>query len=750
MNNSISTSAKKATVRDHKRVGGVRTQEMRTGTASSVRRVWPGGAYPLGATWDGMGVNFSIYAQHATKIELCLFNSVDDEKESVRIPLPERTDEIWHAYLPEVTPGQLYGYRVYGPYEPEKGHRFNPNKVVLDPYAKSIARGVRWHDSNFGYAIGDEAKDLSFNEADNAAFAPLAAVIDPVFSWGDDRRPDTPMHKSIIYEMHVRGFTKLQQAIPEELRGTYAGIASAPAIEYLKALGITAVELLPVHFHLDGRHLVEKDLSNYWGYDTLGFFAPDPLYGAPNHSLDAVREFKVMVRTLHAAGIEVILDVVYNHSAEGNEMGPTLSFRGIDNAAYYRVSPENPRYYTDFTGCGNTFNMTNPRVLQLIMDSLRYWVTEMHVDGFRFDLASTLARQLHDVNKLGGFFDIIHQDPLLSQVKLIAEPWDLGPGGYMVGNFPAQWSEWNGKYRDSIRHFWKGDGGHTGEFATRLCGSPDLYAWSGKRPHASINFVTCHDGFTLNDLVSYDHKHNQANGEDNRDGADDNISWNCGAEGPTDNADIVALRERKRRSFLATLMLSQGVPMLLAGDEIGHSQNGNNNGYCQDNELTWLNWDLDESQAQLLNFVRQLVRIRRNQPVLQRRRFFHGEAIGSEESPSVAWLNTDGSSMSEQQWNDGFSKCVGLVLFGDSIDIDQYGEEVCGDSLLILFNADHGEPIPFVIPDLKEGHAWDLLLDTSENLTTERKLAPGEVFHLPAATLALFRLPSDENKFGGI
>ncbi len=723
------------------RVGAA--QQKRQETSSGGYRLWPGSAYPLGATWDGMGVNFSIYAQNATKIELCLFNTIDDEREAACIPLKERTDEIWHAYLPEVVPGQVYGYRVHGPFDPANGHRFNPNKIVLDPYAKSIARKTRWDDSLFGYTVGDPEQDLSFDAKDSAAFAPLAAVIDPVFSWCDDRRPNIPMHKSVIYEMHVRGFTKLHDEIPEGLRGTYAGVSSAPAIAYLKALGVTAVELLPVHCHLDGRHLVEKGLSNYWGYDTLGFFAPEPDYCSPRQSLDAVREFKVMVRNLHAAGIEVILDVVYNHSAEGNQMGPTLTFRGIDNSAYYRTSPEDSRYYVDFTGCGNTFNMMNPRVLQLIMDSLRYWVTEMHVDGFRFDLASTLARQLFDVNKLGGFFDIIHQDPLLSQVKLIAEPWDLGPGGYMVGNFPAQWSEWNGKYRDSIRHFWKGDGGHTGEFATRICGSPDLYAWSGKRPHASINFVTCHDGFTLSDLVSYDQKHNDANGEDNRDGADDNIGWNCGVEGPTDDLSIAELRERKQRSFLATLLLSQGVPMLLAGDEVGHTQQGNNNCYCQDNELTWLNWNHSESQQQMLKFVQQLVHIRHTQPVLQRRRFFHGEDI-ADDSPTIVWLNTDGSEMAEELLNEDSRKCVGMVLCGDSVDTNQFGEEVSGDTLLIIFNADHGASIPFVLPNVKAGRTWVLMLDTSIEGLSETDFQGGDSYDVNASSLVLFRLPSDE------
>jgi glycogen operon protein len=741
----MSDTMQSSTIRPGKRLRGVRSQEERIGVPTSVHRVWPGEAYPLGATWDGKGVNFAIYAENATHVELCLFDSADAERESLRIPLPERTDEIWHAYLPDVTPGQIYGYRVHGPYEPQHGHRFNPHKVVLDPYAKEIARPVRWNDALFGYTIGEAASDLSFDARDSAPYAPLASVVDPVFAWGDDRHPETPMHKSVIYEMHVRGFTKLHPGIPEELRGTYAGLATDPAIDHLKSLGVTAVELLPVHHHVDGTHLTEKGLVNYWGYDTLGFFAPEPRYDSPAHRLSAVQGFKSMVRTLHAAGIEVILDVVYNHTAEGNQQGPTLAFRGIDNAAYYRLSGEDPRYYMDFTGCGNTFNMTNPRVLQLIMDSLRYWVAEMHVDGFRFDLASTLARELHDVDKLGGFFDIIHQDPVLSNVKLIAEPWDLGPGGYMVGNFPAQWSEWNGKYRDCVRHFWKGDGGHTGEFATRICGSPDLYAWSGKRPHASVNFVTCHDGFTLNDLVSYDHKHNEANGEDNRDGAGDNVSWNCGAEGPTDDPRIIELRERKKRSFLATLMFSQGVPMLLAGDEIGHTQNGNNNTYCQDNELTWLDWNLNDNQWELLQFVRRIIQIRHDQPVLHRRRFFHGQAIGTKESPSLTWLNTDGSEMTHEAWTSGYAKCLGLILYGDSIDVDKHGEEIAGDTLLIVFNADHGNPIPFVLPELEEQRPWQRLLDTADTSVDKRPLDARQPYLMEPASLALFRLTTEHD-----
>jgi isoamylase len=590
-------------------------------------RVWPGKSYPLGATWDGAGVNFALFSEHASKVELCLFDNPDANKEIQRVPFREYSDLVWHAYLPDVLPGQLYGYRVHGPYEPAKGHRFNPHKVLLDPYAKAIGRDLRWDDSVFGYKLGDAQADLALDERDDAAFAPLAAVIDSAFTWGDDRPPRTPWHQTLIYEVHVKGFTKLHPEVPDKVRGSYAGLASEAALRHLKELGVTAVELLPVHHPINDRFLQERKLSNYWGYNTLAYLAPASRYVAPDVPQDAVQQFKSMVRALHGAGIEVILDVVYNHTAEGNQLGPTLSFRGIDNAAYYRLVADQPRYYMDYTGCGNTLNMRHPRVLQLIMDSLRYWVLEMHVDGFRFDLASTLARELHEVDRLGAFFDIIQQDPIVSQVKLIAEPWDVGPGGYQVGNFPVLWTEWNGKYRDCVRKFWKGDGGTVSEFATRLSGSSDLYQDDGRMPHASINFITCHDGFTLHDLVSYNSKHNEANGENNKDGADDNNSWNCGAEGKTDDAAIVALREQQKRNFLATLLLSLGVPMICGGDELSHTQQGNNNAYCQDSELTWLHWDLDEPRQRFLDFVRRLIDIWKTNPVLQRRKFFKGRSI---------------------------------------------------------------------------------------------------------------------------
>ncbi len=723
-----------------RRLRGLRSQEERTGVPISVRRVWPGKPYPLGATWDGRGVNFALYAENATKVELCLFDSPDAKREAMRIVMTEQTDLVWHVYLPDATPRQLYGYRVHGPYEPKKGHRFNPNKVLIDPYAKAIGRRTKWHDSLFGYKIGSKDTDLSFDKRDSAAYAPLGTVIDPAFTWGDDRAPNTPMHKTVIYEVHVRGFTMLNPEVPEHLRGTYAGLASEPAVRYLKKLGVTAVELLPAHHFTDDRHLVERGLSNYWGYNTLGFFAPHQGYASPEFPLDSVREFKTMVRNLHAAGIEVILDVVYNHTAEGNQLGPTLSFRGIDNSAYYRLSPPDPRYHVDFTGCGNTLNVMNPRVLQLIMDSLRYWVVEMHVDGFRFDLASALARELHAVDKLGAFFDIIHQDPVISQVKLIAEPWDLGDGGYMVGDFPVQWSEWNGKYRDCVRSFWKGDGGIVSEFATRFCGSSDLYAWSGRRPRASINFVTCHDGFTMEDLVSYDHKHNEANGEDGRDGADHNISWNCGAEGPTDDPKIRSLRDRKKRAILATLLFSQGVPMLLAGDEIGHTQGGNNNTYCQDNEITWLNWKLDKSESELLAFVQRIIGIFRSQPVFQRRRFFSGRQIEEATEGDIAWLNPDGTEMTGEQWHAEHVRCFGVVLFGDSIDTDEEGEEISGDSILILFNADHDMTIPFTLPKIEEDLPWQLLIDTYDGDGPQGEYPAKVAYHLRPCSIALFRV----------
>src|SRR5262245_31204229 len=602
-------------------------------------RIWRGSPYPLGATWDGAGVNFAVFSEHASKIELCLFDSPDAKQESERITLPDRTYQVWHGYFPDLRPGQLYGLRVSGPYEPKNGHRCNANKLVLDPYAKSIGRDLKWDDRLFGYSVGHKDEDFSFDQRDNADVAPLAVIVDTAFTWGNDQPLRIPWEQTIIYELHVKGFTKLMPDVPEPVRGTYAGLASEAAIKHLTDLGVTAVELLPIHYHVDERFLVDRKKVNYWGYNTLGFFAPDPRYFATPDPDRRLHEFKSMVRALHQAGIEVILDVVYNHTAEGNQLGPTLSWKGIDNRTYYHLSPEQTRYYMDFTGCGNTPNTRHPRTLQLIMDSLRYWVTEMHVDGFRFDLAATLGRTQLVVDHMSAFFSIIHQDPVLSQVKLIAEPWDVGPGGYQVGQFPVLWTEWNGRYRDSIRKFWKGDGGGVSELATRLSGSSDLYQDDGRHPQASINFITCHDGFSLHDLVSYNDKHNEANGEQNRDGANDNNSWNSGAEGPTEDRAILDLRERQKRNLLATLLLSQGVPMLLAGDEVGHTQQGNNNTYCQDNELSWVNWELNPASRSLLDFTRKLIEIRKSQPALQRRGVLVGGPIFGAHVKGMCWLD---------------------------------------------------------------------------------------------------------------
>ncbi len=683
-------------------------------------RVWLGRPYPLGATWDGEGVNFALFSEHAEKVELCLFDS-KGRREVQRVELPEQTDRVWHGYLPDARPGLLYGYRVHGPYAPNHGQRFNANKLLLDPYARATEGQIRWSDVHFGYRLGHRDDDLSMDRRNSAPGMPKCKVIDPAFSWGDDQPPRTPWSDTVIYEMHVKGFTERHPEVPEGLRGTYAGMTAAPVIDYLRGLGVTAVELMPVHAFVDDRHLVQKGLRNYWGYNTIGFFAPDGRYSASG----SVREFKTMVKTLHSAGIEVILDVVYNHTAEGNQMGPTLCFRGIDNAAYYRLVGDNPRYYMDYTGCGNTLNMMHPRVLQLIMDSLRYWVEEMHVDGFRFDLASALARELHAVDQLGAFMDIIHQDPVISQTKLIAEPWDLGEGGYQVGNFPVGWTEWNGRYRDSVRDYWRGQGGLIGELASRLAGSSDLYERSGRRPTASINFVTCHDGFTLRDLVSYNGKHNAANQEDNRDGESENRSWNCGEEGVTDDPEVNALRRRQQRNFLATLLLSQGVPMLLMGDEIGRSQDGNNNTYCQDNELTWVDWDLSDEARSLLNFVRRVVRLRRKHPSFRRSRFFAGRRVG-EGMKDIVWLNSDGTEMTDEQWNQHYARCLGALKSGaEPVERDRRNRAVYDDDLLLLLNAADHE-VPFRLPAFREDVPWEVVIDTST------KSGSGRRVHLPS------------------
>ncbi|HKA32512.1 MAG TPA: glycogen debranching protein GlgX [Candidatus Binatia bacterium] len=704
--------------------------------------VWTGSPFPQGATWDGSGVNFSIFSENATKVELCLFDTPDASRESARIPMVDRNAHIWHVYLPEARPGQLYGYRVHGPYAPNDGHRFNPAKLLIDPYAKAIAGNIDVNDSLFAYKIGHPQADISIDRLDSAAGLPKCMVIDPAFTWGDDTPPRIPWHRTLIYETHVKGFTARHPKVPRELRGTYAGLACPAVIDYLAELGITAVELMPVQQFVTDKHLVDRGLTNYWGYNSIGFFAPEARYSHSGVLGQQVNEFKTLVKALHREGIEVILDVVYNHTGEGNQLGPTICFRGVDNASYYRLVPGNRRYYMDYTGCGNTLDMTHPQVLRLIMDSLRYWVLEMHVDGFRFDLAAALARELHAVDRLGAFFDIIHQDPILSQVKLIAEPWDLGEGGYQVGNFPVLWAEWNGLYRDTVRRYWKGDGGQVGGLAYRLTGSSDLYGRNGRQPYASINFVTAHDGFTLHDLVSYNEKHNEANGENNQDGNNDNLSWNSGVEGPTDDQAVLALRRRRMRNFLATLILSQGVPMMLAGDEIGHTQNGNNNAYCQDNEISWINWDLDRSGQELLEFTRYLIKIFQDQPVLRRRHFFQGRKIRGSEVKDLTWFRLDGKEMTEDDWNNPETRCFGLRLAGDAIEeLDERGNRVVGDTLLILLNSHH-EPLPFVLPAHKPRLRWELLLDTREPVGRdgEQVRRGGEVFDLEGRSLALFRL----------
>ncbi|WP_305072872.1 glycogen debranching protein GlgX [Propionivibrio sp.] len=699
-----------------------------------ITTVWPGSPAPRGAAWDGEGVNFSLFSEHAEAVDLCLFDPAG-RQEVQRIRMPERTDQIWHCYLPEARPGLLYGYRVHGPYDPARGHRFNPNKLLIEPYAKDIIGRTAWHDSHFGYRVGHRHADLSFDRRDNAALMPKCRVIDPAFTWGDDRSPKIPWADMVVYELHVRGFTKNHPNVPPALRGTYAGLATAPVIEHLRSLGVTSVELMPVHSFVDDRHLVERGLRNYWGYNSIGFFAPDQRYSASG----VVSEFKTMVKTLHSAGIEVILDVVYNHTAEGNHLGPTLSFRGIDNASYYRLVADDPRYYMDFTGCGNTLNLQQPRVLQLIMDSLRYWVLEMHVDGFRFDLASALARELHAVDRLGSFFDILMQDPVLSQVKLIAEPWDLGEGGYQVGNFPVGWAEWNDRYRDTMRAYWKGDGGLIGDFARRLTGSSDLYEHSGRKPYASVNFITAHDGFTLHDLVSYNGKHNEANGEENRDGTDNNNAWNCGEEGPTQKASINTLRARQKRNMIATLLFSQGVPMLLAGDELGRTQRGNNNAYCQDNELSWLNWELSAEDRQFLAFVRRAIALRKAHPVFRRRSFFQGRSIRGTGVKDLFWVTPEGTEMTDEEWTQHFARCLGVLLSGQEInERGPRGEIIRDDNCLLLINAHH-EAIPFRLPETTPGTIWHTELDTHHKggLQSNGKFNGGDSYRLAGRTLAL-------------
>jgi glycogen operon protein len=686
-------------------------------------------------------VNFAIFSEHATGVELCLFDSAEDAKEDVRIPLKERTDQVWHVFLPDARPGQLYGFRVSGPYEPERGLRFNSSKLLLDPYAKAIVGAVSWADEMFGYVIGGEKEDLSQDFRDDAWGVPKSVVIDSGFDWQNDKRPAIPLHESVIYEVHVKGFSKLWRDLPEKLRGTYAGLGSPPAIDYFKKLGVTAVELLPVHAHVDEKLLVENGLTNYWGYNPIGFFAPHAGYSSSGQMGQQVAEFKAMVRSLHGAGIEVILDVVYNHSGEGNHFGPTLCLRGIDNLSYYWLHPENPRFYLDFSGTGNSLNLVHPRTLQLVTDSLRYWVEEMHVDGFRFDLATELARNQSGFNTLHPFFQVIQQDPVLSQVKLIAEPWDVGEGGYQVGNFPPPWSEWNGKFRDSVRSFWKGDEGRIGDMAYRLTGSPDLYEHHGRRPYASVNFVTAHDGFTLTDLVSYNEKHNELNNDKNLDG-DNNQSWNCGVEGPTNDPQINVLRDRQRRNFLTTLFLSQGVPMLCGGDEWGRTQDGNNNAYCQDNEISWFNWERDEKQNQFFEFTRKLIQLRKEHPVFRRPKFPKGRRIPGSEIRDVMWFTPGGNQMTEEEWTSPFVRCLGMLLSGDATDVLNFERElVRDDTFLLLVNA-HYEPIAFVLPG-QEHLEWQLILDTSAAsgfVAEPKRFASGDDIDLGGRACCLLQL----------
>lgn len=679
----------------------------------STVKVWPGTHNPLGATVTPEGVNFAVFSESATGVDLCLFDHIAAPTETVRFRMTERTEHVWHCFLPEISAGQLYGFRVYGAYDPNHGHRFNDSKLLIDPYAKAIAGLVDWGEEMFAYRLapGNPDADLERDYRDDAWGIPKCVVVSDAFDWGDDRRPNTPLAESIIYEVHVKGFSQLCPDIPENIRGTYAGLGSDFAIEYLKKLGVTAVELLPVHHFVNDQFLLDKGLRNYWGYNSIGFFAPHSAYSSSGYTGEQVTEFKQMVKRLHAAGIEVILDVVYNHTGEGNHLGPMLSFRGIDNAAYYRLVADNHRYYMDYTGTGNSLNLQHPRVLQLVMDSLRYWVQEMHVDGFRFDLASTLAREAHEWSKWSGFFRAVQQDPVLSQVKLIAEPWDVGDGGYQVGNFPVNWAEWNGKYRDNVRSYWKGDMGTLGEFAYRLTGSADLFEDDGRRPYASINFITAHDGFTLYDTVAYNEKHNDANGENNQDGHNDNRSWNCGEEGACDKPEVNNLRRKQLRNFISTLLLSQGVPMFLGGDEFGRTQLGNNNAYCQDNDISWFNWDHEEWQKQLLEFTSKVIELRRKHPIFRRTKYFQGRRIRGTGVKDIMWLDTDGTEMSAENWNSGVHRVLGVMFSGDTMDVrDRHGAPLKDDTFLLLFNAHH-EEVTFTLAG-KRDVSWELLLNT--------------------------------------
>ncbi|EFO80844.1 glycogen debranching enzyme GlgX [Oscillochloris trichoides DG-6] len=701
--------------------------------------ILPGRPYPLGATWDGRGINFAIFSAHATRIDLCLFDSPTALRESVRLTLPERSEHIWHGYVAGLEPGQLYGYRVYGPYNPQQGHRFNPHKLLIDPYTRALSGTIQWDKAMYGYRVDSPYTDLTIGKRDSAPYIPRSVVIDPQFDWGDDTRPDTSYRKSVIYELHVKGFTQQHPDVDPDLRGTYAGLASAPVVAYLKDLGVTAVELLPIHQFVNDQHLVDRGLTNYWGYQTINFFSPDVRYASQGHLGEQVTEFKQMVKTLHAAGIEVILDVVFNHTGEGNQLGPTLSFRGIDNVSYYRLAPEEQRYYMDYTGTGNTLNLMHPRVLQMVMDSLRYWVTEMHVDGFRFDLARALVRGSHDADRPSAFLDVVKQDPILAEVKMIAEPWDVGPDGYWVGGFPAPWAEWNGKYRDNIRSFWKSDPGQAAEFASRFLGSSDLFQHNGRRPYHSVNFITAHDGFTMRDLVSYNEKHNEANGEKNRDGDNHNNAWNCGVEGPTDDPEIQELRMRQMRNLLTTLIFSQGTPMLLAGDERGRTQQGNNNAYCQDNPISWLDWSPDPEAESLLAFTKKIIKLRKRHPILRRRSFFRGNLSPTGAEYDVEWLSPDGQEIGPELWHSPDLRCIGLLLNGKVMyEYDHHGHPVRDDILLILFNADP-EPVPFILPDWPDEPVWEVLVDTSDPEGNGDRAPSSEIYQLQGRSLVLLR-----------
>ncbi len=699
-------------------------------------RVWPGSPHPLGATWDGEGVNFALFSEHARSVELWFFDDAAAGEASARVVMPEATDRVWHAYLPDVRPGALYGYRVDGPYEPEQGHRFNPAKLLIDPYAKAVSGPIRWSDDLFGYIIGDRAEDLSRDPRDSAAAMPKCVVVDPAFTWGDDRSPNTPWNRTVIYEAHVRGMTMRHPGVPDALRGTYLALASDPIVDHLVGLGVTAIELMPVHHFVAERHLVERGLTNYWGYNSIAFLAPHVGYATGGLG-QQVTEFKSMVRTLHRAGLEVILDVVYNHTGEGNHLGPTLSLRGIDNAVYYRSLPGEPRYCLDFTGTGNSLNIVHPRAMALLTDSLRYWVTDMHVDGFRFDLAPVLARG-PEVGQPSAFFEILQQDPVLSKVKLIAEPWDVGPDGYQLGRFPPGWSEWNGAFRDCVRRFWRGDPGQVPELASRLAASSDIYAPSGRRTYASVNFVTCHDGFTLEDLVTYERKHNEANGEGSRDGTDENYSRNWGVEGPTDNVRIQRLRDRMKRNLLTTLMFSQGVRMLLGGDEIGRTQWGNNNAYCQDNDISWYRWDLDEDELQLANFVRELVGVMHSNPVLRRRDFFSGQALPGTHTKDVTWVRPDGQEMTDAEWSDPETRTIGMLMVGRAADeVDSRGRAARGDTVLLLLNAGTRSR-SYTLPRLEWPGRWQEVLNTARTASWSREVR-NEAVNLAAHSSFMLR-----------